>query len=164
MGENSYPIEIGWVDEEGIGESHLICPNFDWIDWSDEAEALHRIERYQLIKEGRPAVEIATRLKKASLDKRLISDGPEFDRYWLSVLFGGVDYSPPTLIPVQTAYAEALKIRRDFAALQANRAQLAKQLLLTCEKEEVARNRPRHRALPDAEGMLWIWQKLKESS
>ena len=52
LSDESYPIEIGWAGEDGSTEQHLIRPAPGWTDWSATAEAVHRIERDQLLAEG----------------------------------------------------------------------------------------------------------------
>lgn len=39
LAERSYPIEVGWVFEDGAGEAHLIRSAPEWTDWTIAAEA-----------------------------------------------------------------------------------------------------------------------------
>ena len=159
----SYPIELAWIDEAGKAESDLIRPLESWTDWSDDAEALHGIARARLMAEGRTAGDVAARLEAACATRTLVSDGPEFDRIWLAALFACAGHRPPPVQPVQAAYAEALAGRADFTTLRADHGRKATQLLIACEEEEAARDRPRHRALADAAGLRWTWLRLKEA-
>ena len=44
LGDHSYPIEVGWVLEDGSPESHLIRPPPEWTDWDPGAERGDRDE------------------------------------------------------------------------------------------------------------------------
>lgn len=77
----SYPIEICWVDETGVGESHPIRPAPTWISWSDTSEALHGICRQMLEREGRDHDWVARRITEV-LGKAdaVFTDAPEWDQ------------------------------------------------------------------------------------
>jgi hypothetical protein len=51
-GLDGYPIEVGWCNERGALESHLICPAPGWTGWSKASERLHGITRETLEREG----------------------------------------------------------------------------------------------------------------
>ena len=40
LSDDSYPIEVGWVFEDGRTEAHLIRPAPAWTDWDPAAEAI----------------------------------------------------------------------------------------------------------------------------
>ena len=48
LSKQSYPVEIGWIDESGQGESHLLHPAPNCTEWDDEAAAVHGISRRTL--------------------------------------------------------------------------------------------------------------------
>ena len=54
LSKRSYPIEVGWVFEDGKAEAYLIRPAPDWTDWDEEAEAIHHIAPERLWAEGAP--------------------------------------------------------------------------------------------------------------
>lgn len=48
LAKRSFPIEVGWVFEDGTSAEHLIRPAPDWTDWDDKAAAIHGISRDDL--------------------------------------------------------------------------------------------------------------------
>ena len=91
FGKNSYPIEIGYVLEDGQSYCTLIQPLDDWNEWSDEVESVHGITRDVLEEYGKPPAEVASQLNKALNGKILYTDAWSFDSSWLSLLFYSVD-------------------------------------------------------------------------
>lgn len=130
----SYPIEIGWVDDTGTGESHLIRPARTWTFWSDTSEATHGISRQMLEREGRDHAWVARRITEV-LGKAdaVYTDAPEWDQAWLDGLTAVVGLPPACQLA-------------DFA-----------------EAEE-RRPRPCHRALEDARGLWWRWRRIQEEA
>jgi DNA polymerase III epsilon subunit-like protein len=51
ISNKSYPIEVGWVFEDGSGEDFLIRPEQSWTDWSANAQAIHGITKMMLLHE-----------------------------------------------------------------------------------------------------------------
>ncbi len=82
----SYPIEVGWVFEDGTEEAHLIRPAPAWTDWDPSAEALHHIPRERLLAEGEPHEAVARRMFEALDGHALYVTSPSWDGKWLSVL------------------------------------------------------------------------------
>src|ERR1700736_2500361 len=76
------PIEIGWafVDSlsgEGRSEGDLIKPPADWnikAVWDPHAEKVHGITLTQLLRDGRPPLEIAARMNDVLSGRELFSD------------------------------------------------------------------------------------------
>jgi hypothetical protein len=87
LAEDSYPIEVGWVFEDGNREVHLIRPAPSWTDWDPEAENLHGISREVLLAQGRPHEVIARRVIDRLGDHDVYASAPSWDGKWLSVLF-----------------------------------------------------------------------------
>jgi hypothetical protein len=94
---DGFPIEIGWADQDGNAESHLIRPLVSWTLWSSKAEQVHGISREKLAAEGEPAGAVASRV--ADLLARwhsecvtVASDNPAYDGPWLEMLLraGGI--------------------------------------------------------------------------
>lgn len=86
LGRNSYPIEVGWVFEDGAEEAYLIRPAPDWDDWDPAAETVHRIGRDRLIAEGTPHDHVAARMVEVLSGHDLLASAPSWDGKWLSVL------------------------------------------------------------------------------
>ena len=85
----SWPIEVGWAFERGAAKSLLIRPDPTWSEeaWSVEAEKLHGVRRADLIRDGRPAREVAETLNAALSRFEVWSDAPDWDGFWLFRLF-----------------------------------------------------------------------------
>src|ERR1700674_5615168 len=103
------PIEIGWafVDSpsgEIRSEGHLIKPPAHWDMkpvWNPDAEKLHGITLRQLLRDGRPPLEIAARMNQVLSRRELFSDNPVFDKRWLRLLFAEAGIQPTfTVSPV----------------------------------------------------------------
>jgi hypothetical protein len=162
----SYPIEIGWVNTKGHGESYLIRPQPNWQGWSAKAEAIHKISYATLLRDGKPAEFVARRALAVLSDAHyLISDNPEFEDYWMTVLLTVIGAKPLkfdqfssmigyeisrmlTLDQTPPNTADALwKEGEKIATAASQGAQMALQT--------------RHRALADAERLWRIWKATR---
>lgn len=162
----SYPIEIGWVNTKGHGESYLIIPQWNWHGWSAKAEAIHKISYATLLREGKPAEFVARRALSVLSDAHyLISDNPEFEDYWMTMLLAVIGAKPLkfdqfssmigfeisrmlTLDQTPPHTADVLwKEGEKIAAAASQGAQMALQT--------------RHRALADAERLWRIWKATR---
>ena len=54
LGKKGVPIEVARVFEDGRCADYLIRPAPDWDDWDPRAEAIHRIDRPALLRDGWP--------------------------------------------------------------------------------------------------------------
>ena len=86
LSKASYPIEIGWVFEDGTAEGHLIQPAPAWTEWDERVAAIHRISREQLLAEGKPHDEVCRRMVEVLTGHTLYASAPSWDGRWLSVL------------------------------------------------------------------------------
>jgi hypothetical protein len=86
LAKNSYPIEVGWVFEDGRSASHLIRPAPGWNDWDPAAQAIHGISRDELLAHGEPHAEVAQDMVTALTGHDLLASAPSWDGKWLSVL------------------------------------------------------------------------------
>src|SRR3569623_856698 len=86
LADRSYPIEVGWVVADGAGEAHLIRPAPEWTDWSDEAQAIHGIDRAELLAKGTSHEEVAHRMVDVLTGHTLCASAPSWDGKWLSAL------------------------------------------------------------------------------
>lgn len=91
FGKDSYPIEVGYVLEDGQSYCTLIKPLSEWREWSEEVEKVHGITRDVLEEYGKPAVEVAKKLNQDLAGKTLFTDAWSFDSSWLSLLYYSVD-------------------------------------------------------------------------
>jgi hypothetical protein len=90
LGEDTYPIEVGWAYLKGSSGSMLIRPAPDWtLDaWDPFAEEIHGISWDQLHREGLVARDVADQLSQVlSRASLILSDAHQQDSFWLSRLF-----------------------------------------------------------------------------
>jgi hypothetical protein len=163
LADDSYPIEVGWVFEDGRSEAHLIRPAPHWTDWDPSAEAVHRIRREVLLERGAPHQEVARRMLDVLGPHLVYAGAPSWDGKWLSVLLraGGLPRHALRLNDVREAQAEAareaLAAALDDGALEAAVAQVL------AEVAGEARS-PAHRALADAEQELGLWLEVRRAA
>lgn len=93
FGRGSYPIEVGLAFPDEQTEAFLILPAPDWTHWDPEAEVVHGISREQLLREGRPIVEVAALLNARLAGNRVFSDAWSFDTSWVGRLFDVAGFS-----------------------------------------------------------------------
>ncbi len=94
FGRQSYPIEVGFVLEDGRAGCTLIRPEADWTHWSPQAERTHGITRELLLQRGRPALEVARWLNQHLAGRTVYSDGWAHDYPWLARLFDAASLAP----------------------------------------------------------------------
>ena len=175
----SFPIEVGWVDEEGKGEQHLIRPHPKWLErncpgWSTASEAIHGISLETLVRDGSPIDYVAARAAEVLFapDAITFADQPGWDGQWLDALFeyGGVP-GRIELLDVNKAYREACHPlqRLELPLTQVGRdraeeyvADLITELVDRARKREALRTRTQHRALSDAESLWQTWRSVSE--
>ncbi len=149
LSKQSYPVEVGWVGENGSGEAHLIRPAPGWTEWDDRAAAVHGISREQLEREGEPHEAVCARLLTVFEGNDVLASAPSWDGHWLSMLLRAAGH-PRHLVRLQdsdVAFAAAAAPQGgDIAA----RIEAAKQAALPAG----------HRALADAKREWAIWRAL----
>jgi hypothetical protein len=158
LGRHGFPVELAWVFETGEAESFLIRPAEGWTEWAAEAEAVHRIPRGTLEREGRPAGEVASRAIEVLSGHRLYASAPSWDGQWLSKLLraGGKPRHALRLRDTEEAQREvALAVLADAP----DREALVQRVLE--EARAAAPKTPVHRALPDAEAELALWRDVR---
>ncbi|WP_173087983.1 transcriptional regulator [Devosia sp. 1635] len=152
--KQSYPIEVGWVREDGSGESLLIKPAPGWTDWDPGAEAIHHITREELVDKGVEATEACERVLQLWDGNRVFASAPSWDGHWLSMLLRAAGH-PRHLVRLEAtdlAFAEAAASRglgpdEAQAVIEAARAE--------ADSQPVA-----HRAQEDARREWQIWRKV----
>ena len=160
LGRKGFPIEVAWVFETGEEEAHLIRPAAGWTEWAASAEAVHRIPRDLLDREGTPAAEVARRALEALSGHRLYASAPSWDGQWLSRLLraGGLPRHALRLRDTEEARAEAVAA----AALEAagvpltERRRLSDAILGDAQRRAKG-GEPAHRALDDARRERDAW-------
>ena len=87
FGAGGYPIEVGFVQEDGTAYCTLIRPAPGWTHWDPEAESIHGISQDLLLRRGRDVGEVARELNGRLAGQTVYSDGWGNDFVWLGLLF-----------------------------------------------------------------------------
>lgn len=87
FGRGSYPIEVGFVREDGRSQCTLIKRQVGWTHWQADAERLHGISRECLEQNGRSVIDVATMLNKGLANQTVYSDSWGNDSSWIALLF-----------------------------------------------------------------------------
>jgi hypothetical protein len=87
FGAGGYPIEVGFVEEDGTAYCTLIRPAPGWTHWDPAAELIHRIPHGLLLRRGRSVGEVARELNGRLAGQTVYSDGWGNDFVWLGLLF-----------------------------------------------------------------------------
>lgn len=162
LGQDSYPIEIGWAAEDGAAEAHLIRPAPSWTDWDPAAEAVHGLTRERLVAEGEPHDRVARRTLEALGAHDLFASAPSWDGKWMSVLLraAGLPRHALRLTDTDEAHSEAIR------EILGGRVPDAEFEIIAAGLLEMGRRRvevgpPRHRALADAQAELAVWREVR---
>ena len=123
FGRHSYPIEIGFVRDDGHSWCTLILPEPHWTHWDAGAERVHGIARSTLLRHGRPAAEVARTLNAALAGKTVYCDGWAHDYPWLAALFDAAGQVPAFRLETAAAWLDGEGLHRlDEARRQAQAA------------------------------------------
>lgn len=154
--KDSYPIEVGWVFEDGREAAYLIKPAPAWIEWDKAAEAVHGISREVLLRDGTPHDVVCDRLVAALNDDVIYASSPSWDGHWLSMLLRGAG-RPRHLLRLRDteALAEAVRERLGPEADEAAVAEMVMQARARVKAQPAS-----HRALADARRERQIWIEL----
>jgi hypothetical protein len=145
FGRHSYPIEVGFVRDDGQAWCSLVLPAGDWLHWDAQAERVHGISRAALQQHGRPVREVAQRLNDDLAGRIVYCDGWAHDYTWLALLF-----ETAGLVP---------RFRLDSVNALLDEARLA-QLDATRQQAFGVLGVGRHRASSDARALQWALQRL----
>lgn len=119
FGRQSYPIEVGYVREDGQAWCTLIRPLPEWTHWDEEAAQLHGIQRESLLRHGRSPDAVARILNDALAGRTVYCDGWAHDYTWLGALYEAAGRSPSfKLESVQRLLDDAHRPRLDPALQQ----------------------------------------------
>jgi len=96
----SYPTEVGWSLPDGTIKSMLINPYHvdEWTDWSFHAQQMTGISREMLREEGHHPKEVALALNADLKGRRVFSDAPEADDFWIKALFDAAGLQPEFVV------------------------------------------------------------------
>jgi len=147
FGRHSYPIEIGYVREDGQAWCSLIHPTDDWCHWDQDAERVHGISRDLLLQHGRAPLQVAQQLNQALDGRTVFCDGWAHDYSWLATLF--------------EAAGIGQRFRLDSIHRLLRDAQLERLDALRAEGFQVL-SVDRHRASSDALVLQWALARLLE--
>lgn len=164
LSDQSYPVEVAWVFEDGCAESHLIKPAPEWIEWDPRAEAVHGISRATLVHVGETHTSVATRMIEVLSEHELFASAPSWDGKWLSVLLRGGG------LP-----RHALRLRDTDDALRATATEILRTVVpagrlevevdgLVAAANAAKSNTPAHRALADAMGEYETWCRVRQAA
>ncbi len=145
FGRHSYPIEIGYVREDGQAWCSLVQPAPDWQHWDDQAERVHGIARPMLLQHGRAVAEVARRLNADLAGRTVYCDGWAHDYAWLGLLFEEAGLVPRFKL-------ESVNRLLDDAGL----ARLDAERRLAFATLGIGR----HRASTDARALQWALERL----
>jgi hypothetical protein len=152
----SYPIEVGWVCEDGNGEAHLIRPAPGWTEWDESAEVIHHISRRMLETQGEPHDQVCARLLKLFEANTVLASAPSWDGHWLSMLLraSGLPRHLQRLQDTEIAFLEAAHARGtdDTAAAE----------LIAKARAKIDEQPAGHRAEADARREWAIWRAIVE--
>lgn len=159
LGRKGFPIEVAWVFESGEEEAHLIRPAEGWTEWTASAEAVHRISRDLLEREGTPAAAVARRALEALSGHRLYASAPSWDGQWLSRLLraGGLPRHALRLRDTEEARAEAVAAALEAAGVPPGERQWLADPILEEAQRRAKDGQPAHRALEDARRERDVW-------
>ncbi|HEY9012200.1 MAG TPA: transcriptional regulator [Devosia sp.] len=156
----SFPVEVGWVLEDGSGEGHLIRPAPHWTDWDPSAEVMHGLSRAVLEREGEDVAAVCDRVVDLFAGNMVYCSAPSWDGHWLSMLLraAGRPRHLLRMLDTEVAFEEAARQRLasdDEAAI----AELVAQA-----RTEAAAWPVTHRAEADARREWRIWQRILGTS
>jgi len=176
----SFPVEVAWINQDGLGESYLIHPTQEWLangcpNWSLDSERIHGLSVEFLLAEGKPIGEVAARAAAAlsAPDATVYSNAPTYDGGWLDTLLAiGGRGELIQVRDVQEAFGEACRplhasidhlpdLRRE--RMTEHVRALASLTVSRAVEAEALRPRTRHRALPDADSLWRAWRAIGEA-
>ncbi len=153
LGRRGFPVQVGWVFEDGEVEEHLIAPAPGWEEWSDEAEAIHGFSRERLLRDGAAHDVVARRMLTALGGHRLHASAPSWDGKWLSLLLraAGLPRHALRLSDTEDARIEAIAAALEAGGVPTEaRGALAESVVAAARDAADGLDAPAHRALADA--------------
>lgn len=168
-----FPVEIGWVGEDGQGEGYLIRPAPGWKVWSAASQKIHGIPMETLLREGRPHDVVARRAAAAFAGRTVVVSAPAWDGEWLRMLLdsAGITERFPILdsdLAEMAAAAPLLELfdGEDKSPLRYRTERLVRDLMQeiagSAHDDDEMRSKVAHRALADAEQLWRTWRMVGE--
>lgn len=160
----SYPIQVGWCDEDGIGEEHLIRPEIGWTEWDYNSQQIHGITQGDLAIKGVPAADVARRVIAALAGHEVYSDAPGWDGGWLDTLLEVGDYPPDAVRLIGVGQAYGVECRRLLPTFDGDQDVLRQRMLDIVRSAQVDEERDhgrRHCALADAQSLWRTWIEVR---
>lgn len=156
LSKQSYPVEVGWVHEDGSGEAHLIRPAPEWTEWDESAEAVHHISRRMLETDGEPHAEVCSRMVALFETGTVLASAPSWDGHWLSMLLraSGLPRHLHRLQDTEVAFLEAARARTPDETQAA--------ALIAAARAKIEAGPASHRAEADARREWSIWRAIVE--
>jgi hypothetical protein len=163
LSDDSYPIEVAWVFEDGASETHLIRPAPSWTDWDPQAAATHGYSRAALLADGEPNDAVARRLVERLAGHVLFASAPSWDGKWLSVLLRSAGF-PRHLVRLQDTEVAQAETVADILGDKIGPEELAAVTAAIVDhvRREKASLPVRHRALDDARQERWACLRTRE--
>ena len=164
LGKRGFPVEVGWVFEDGRAEEHLIRPAPGWEEWDAGAERVHGLSRERLARDGEAHDAVARRMVETLSGHDLLASAPSWDGQWLSRLLraAGLPRHALRLRDTEEARREAA-----VAALAAEGRDPAREEALVARvlaevAEDASAATPEHRALADARREMTLWRGMAD--
>lgn len=156
LNKHSFPVEVGWVLEDGSGEGHLIRPAPHWTDWDPSAEAMHRLSRSRLQREGEDVALVCDRVVGLFAGNTVYCSAPSWDGHWLSMLLRAAG-KPRHLVRMADTHA----VFEDAARQRLGGDDEAAIARLVARARKEAEGWPvEHRAEADARREWRIWRSI----
>ncbi len=161
LSKQSFPLEVGWVFEDGRSMSFLIHPAPDWTDWSDEAEAIHGISLEKLQRDGASVETVARTMVETLAGHELFASAPSWDGKWLSALLRSAGF-PRHALRLRKSVEAFFEAARGILGDSQTAEQIAE--LIADVVSRTQPSVPAHRALPDATLELRRLRRIREIS
>lgn len=160
----SYPIEVGWVFENGTSAQYLIRPAPAWTDWDEQAAAIHGMARDELA-EGTPHDEVARVMVEQLTAHDLLASAPSWDGKWLSALLRAAGY-PRHMLRLRDSDEARREIAERILAPRTQPENLGEEVanLLALADVRATDGRPVHRALADARAERDRWCAVRDAA
>ena len=153
----SYPIEIGIATCDHRCEGYLIKPSPLWsqVAWDPKASQIHKITMDQLVRDGKDIEWIANWLNEKCEGKEVFSDNPNYENFWLSVLFRDTRPRIQPKFQIQNTYLLTQYILKQHG-------RKAEKIWSKITSEVIESHPPIHRAKEDALYWAIVCQRINE--
>ena len=165
LARHSYPIEVAWVFEDGVSETHLIRPAEGWDDWDSAAEAIHHIPRETLLRDGIAHDVLARRMVATLSGHDLVASAPSWDGKWLSALLRAAGLPRHALRLRDTEEVQRETVRAILLdGIAGEHLEEEVERLRIAAIEALPKAATAHRALADAEAERARWWAVRNAA